>query len=274
MERVKVFVRVRPLAVQDNASTTTAGGETVVQVSGNDEITVVSPTRQVQCRYDHIFDQESTQAEIYHHVKPSVSAVLKGINSTIFAYGQTGSGKTYTMMGRESCIFDEPGIVPRCINDIFQFAARRHNGHQSISVYVSFIQVYNEQAYDMLDDPKRMKPLAIHETSNETNNIPGLTEYHVHSYQQCLALIEFGLKNRAIRETAMNNASSRSHSILQVVIEQSRCGTSGAFESSTSLHSKLNLVDLAGSERWSVSHTKGREISEGQISELTNINSR
>ena len=98
-------------------------------------------SRQVRCRYDHVFGPSSTQEEVYDYVRSSVNSVLKGINSTIFAYGQTSSGKTHTMFGRESCIFNEPGIVPQCIRDIFQFAS----GSQirSFSVYVSFIQVYN-----------------------------------------------------------------------------------------------------------------------------------
>ena len=70
--------------------------------------------------------------------------------------GSQSSITTRTMFGRESCIFNEPGIVPQCIRDIFQFAS----GSQirSFLVYVSFIQVYNEQIYDMLDDPERTKP--------------------------------------------------------------------------------------------------------------------
>ena len=47
--------------------------------------------------------------------------VLSGYNGTIFAYGQSGSGKTYTMYGDN--IYDENnrGIIPRLINDIFDF---------------------------------------------------------------------------------------------------------------------------------------------------------
>ncbi len=44
----------------------------------------------------------------------------------------------------------------------------------------------------------------------------------------------------------MNQASSRSHAILQIVIEQWPNGGADG----TCLRSKLNFVDLAGSERW------------------------
>jgi hypothetical protein len=277
MEGIKVFVRVRPIVPKKESSRHYGrnNDEIVAKVSKcSKEISIDAPSRQVSCRYDHVFGPKSTQEEVYDHVKSSVNATLNGINSTIFAYGQTSSGKTHTMFGKESCIFDEPGIVPRCIRDIFRFSAHRHDHNvQSFSVYVSFIQVYNEQVYDMLDDAERMKPLSIHETPHKSNiHVSGLTEYQVHSYDQCLALIEVGLKNRAIRETHMNDSSSRSHSILQVTIEQTQIDEAKGRLSS--LQSKLNLVDLAGSERWTIGGANGKRMGNGQISELTNINSR
>lgn len=60
----------------------------------------------------------------------------------------------------------------------------------------------------------------------------------------------------------MNHASSRSHSILQIFVEQT--GALGRKKTS-----KLNLVDLAGSERWSIYHDKCQE----QFHEMANINS-
>jgi len=72
-------------------------------------------------------------------------------------------------------------------------------------------------------------------------------------------LIEIGLNSRVLRETSMNNTSSRSHSILQIFVEQNGIKR---------ISSKVNLVDLAGSERWL------GNICNEQKSELTNINSR
>ncbi len=48
------------------------------------------------------------------------------------------------------------------------------------------------------------------------------------------------------RHTEMNTESSRSHAILQLVVEQRpEGGRDGRV-----IRSKLNFVDLAGSERW------------------------
>jgi len=53
-----------------------------------------------------------------------------------------------------------------------------------------------------------------------------------------------GEENRAIRETHMNQASSRSHSLFQLVIEQRWQDDKGAND--RLLRSKFNLIDLAG----------------------------
>jgi hypothetical protein len=63
----------------------------------------------------------------------------------------------------------------------------------------------------------------------------------------------------------MNHVSSRSHLILQIFIEQ------GSMNDIQRKCSKINLVDLAGSERWG---SGSIDLCEGQINELTNINSR
>jgi len=190
-----------------------------------------------------------------------VEAVLNGFNGTIFAYGQTGSGKSHSMFGMDGSIRLQPGIVPRCVKDLFQGLKSSPRSNIS-SVYVSFLQVYNEQVFDMFSKGP-MISLSIREKNCDVF-VSNLKQYHTQSFDQCIKLIEAGLENRAIRETTMNHASSRSHSILQIVVEQDM------FENNECkrICSKLNLVDLAGSERWGVNG-----MGDEQISELTNINS-
>lgn len=51
--------------------------------------------------FDRVFNVDSSQQEVYNFtVKPAISKVLEGYNSTILAYGQTGAGKTFTMEGK------------------------------------------------------------------------------------------------------------------------------------------------------------------------------
>jgi kinesin family protein 4/21/27 len=74
--------------------------------------------RQRQFTFDHVYDQASTQQQVYTEcVSDLVEACLEGYNATVLAYGPTGSGKTFTM-GSASTLHslpDEQGIIPRAI---------------------------------------------------------------------------------------------------------------------------------------------------------------
>ena len=83
-------------------------------------------------------------------------------------------------------------------------------------VYCSFVQIYNEQLYDMLRDGTRAQPLEIHLDTDGSTYVAGLSEYAVRSASECLEIIRTGEENRAVRETHMNAVSSRSHSLFQV----------------------------------------------------------
>ena len=80
------------------------------------------------------------------------------------------------------------------------------------------VQVYNENVFDLLTDQPSPKPLPIHETDEEGVFVEGLAEFLVASPRDCLAILARGEQNRAVRETYMNQNSSRSHSIFQLQV--------------------------------------------------------
>ena len=109
--RVNVFARVRPgVAREDgdqhcvdmNADT----GKCLVRLQDWDAVERVlaggsAAIRTVEKEYtfDGVFDQESTQKEVYEDVgKPVLKDVLQGYNGSILAYGQTGAGKTHSLL--------------------------------------------------------------------------------------------------------------------------------------------------------------------------------
>ena len=49
--------------------------------------------------FDHIFDQNAKQEDIFNELSQLIQSVLDGYNVCVFAYGQTGCGKTFTMEG-------------------------------------------------------------------------------------------------------------------------------------------------------------------------------
>lgn len=70
---------------------------------------------------------------------------FEGYHTCIFAYGQTGSGKSYTMMGTP----DQPGLIPRTCEDLFERIENCESANVSYSVRVSYFEVYNEHVRDL-----------------------------------------------------------------------------------------------------------------------------
>ena len=220
-------------------------------------------------RFDHAFGPESSQDEVYDTIaRPVVSAVLTGYNGTVFAYGQTGTGKTYTMGILNRVEDKDAGIVPHALAHVFDFA--RSHTDVDITVKISFLQIYRETIQDLLKPSAgatQDENLPIRESPSAGFYVEGLHEYLARSYDEAEALVNFGIENRAIAATLMNNTSSRSHTVLSVIIEQR--GTSEAPASdleraaemsmSRTRRGKLLLVDLAGSERARDSENNGEQ---------------
>jgi kinesin family protein C2/C3 len=89
-------------------------------------------------------------------------------------------------------------------------------------------------------------------------NVPDASMLRVRSTEDVVELMRVGQKNRAIGATALNERSSRSHSVLTVHV-QGRDLISGAL-----LRGSLHLVDLAGSERVDRSEATGDRLKEAQ----------
>ena len=169
-------------------------------------------------------------------------------------YGQTGSGKTFTMTGGDS--YGDRGIVPRAISTVFEEFERRTGGPkasggggQAFTCYVSFLEIYNETVYDLLDTAHRDKPLEewskiqLMDDDYGDLHLRNLRVYEVASDRDALNLLFLGNVNRMTSDTPMNQASSRSHCVFTLTIEGRDAG------SDVVRTSKLHLVDLAGSER-------------------------
>lgn len=75
-----------------------------------------------------------------------------------------------------------------------------------------------------------------------------------------MTLLRIGNKNRTTESTDANDTSSRSHAILQIMIEF-KDRTSG-IETEMN-YSKLSMIDLAGSERATSTGNKGARMQEG-----------
>ncbi|KAF1555235.1 Kinesin-like protein KIF6, partial [Eudyptes schlegeli] len=218
-------------------------------------------------KFQKIFDQEAKQDVVFDSIaKPVAECVLAGYNGTIFAYGQTGSGKTFTITGGAERYSDR-GIIPRTLSYIFD--QLRKDSSKVYTTHVSYLEIYNECGYDLLDprhEASRLEDLpkvTIMEDPDQNIHLKNLSLQQATNEEEALNLLFLGDTNRMIAETPMNQASTRSHCIFTIHISSKEPG------SATIRRSKLHLVDLAGSERVAKTGVGGHLLTEAKYINLS-----
>ncbi|XP_050990702.1 kinesin-like protein KIF23 isoform X3 [Labeo rohita] len=157
----------------------------------------------------------------------------------------------------------------------------------SYSVFVSYIEIYNNYIYDLLEetpfDPIKPKwngagtPLRnntefippqskiLREDQNHNMYVAGCTEVEVKSTEEAFEVFWRGQKKRRIANTQLNRESSRSHSVFIVKLAQAPLDADGdnVLQDKNQVNvSQLCLVDLAGSERTSRTRAEGSRLRE------------
>ncbi|KAJ7996788.1 hypothetical protein DPEC_G00240660 [Dallia pectoralis] len=254
---VRVALRCRPLVPKE----INEGCQTCLTFVPGEPQVIVGTEKAFT--YDYVYDPSSEQEEVFNSaVLPLLCGLFKGYHATVLAYGQTGSGKTFSMGGTyTSAQENEPtvGVIPRVVQTIFQEKEKHTDCEFSLSV--SYLEIYNEEILDLLcPSVSKDKPstINIREDPKEGIKIIGLIEKQVFSAQEMVGCLELGNSSRTVGSTAMNAASSRSHAIFTITLEQRR----GA-DRSENVVSKLHLVDLAGSERQKKTKAEGDRLKEG-----------
>ncbi|XP_039901456.1 kinesin-like protein KIF23 isoform X4 [Simochromis diagramma] len=140
------------------------------------------------------------------------------------------------------------------------------------SVFVSYIEIYNNYIYDLLEDapydPIRPKPpqsKILREDQNHNMYVAGCTEVEVKSTEEAFEVFWKGQKKRRIANTQLNRESSRSHSVFTIKLAQAPLDADGdhILQDKNQVNvSQLCLVDLAGSERTNRTRAEGSRLRE------------
>lgn len=140
------------------------------------------------------------------------------------------------------------------------------------SVLVSYIEIYNNYIFDLLEDvvvdPIRPKPpqsKMLREDSNHNMYVVGCTEVEVKSTEEAFEMFWRGQKRRRVANTTLNRESSRSHSVFIVKLVQAPLDSDGETvlqDREQITVSQLALVDLAGSERTNRTKAEGNRLRE------------
>lgn len=139
------------------------------------------------------------------------------------------------------------------------------------SVFVSYVEIYNNYIYDLLDDTvfdqiklKQPQSKILREDSRKKVFVLNGVELEVRNANEANELFIKGIKRRRIAQTALNAESSRSHSVFNIKVVQAPRNKDEeiVMDSKYMNISQLSLVDLAGSERTGRTQTTGDRLKE------------
>uniref|UniRef100_A0A8C5WBI5 plus-end-directed kinesin ATPase n=1 Tax=Microcebus murinus TaxID=30608 RepID=A0A8C5WBI5_MICMU len=269
---VKVAVRVRPF----NSREMSRDSKCIIQILQRAGVTlttasIINPKQPKETPKSFSFDYSywshtspedinyASQKQVYRDIgEEMLQHAFEGYNVCIFAYGQTGAGKSYTMMGKQEK--DQQGIIPQLCEDLFSRINDTTNDNMSYSVEVSYMEIYCERVRDLLN-PKNKGNLRVREHPLLGPYVEDLSKLAVTSYNDIQDLMDSGNKARTVAATNMNETSSRSHAVFNIIFTQKR--HDAETDITTEKVSKISLVDLAGSERADSTGAKGTRLKEG-----------
>ncbi|CCE85264.1 Piso0_004846 [Millerozyma farinosa CBS 7064] len=278
--KVKVIARVRPILTQDGISSgeeeclvkmpLEEPGKTILRIPTHINQNPYKASAQYKKDSsgsglkEYWFDQAVFSADVssdsymenqsfYRSIGPEVvDDLYKGFNMCILAYGQTGTGKTFTMMGHDA---EQDGIIPMLARDILQRRDQLVLQRINSEVSMTYVELYNEQARDLLTDQHGDNKGRVREHPVRGPYVEGLREIQVNEFEDFMTALKEGNARRSTAATGSNKNSSRSHAIVTLALKQTRFGPSRGKTgdeigyAKEQLVSNIKLVDLAGSER-------------------------
>lgn len=241
--KIRVYVRCRPFAEYErekgNVQCVRFPDDTTVEV----DVLKGGKKESRQFTFDRMYDQRSTQEQIFEDTNNLLQSAFDGFNVCIFAYGQTGSGKTFTMTGTESL----PGITRRSISRLYEIIDE--NKEEYITTVKSYmVEIYRDEIMDLFFRLQNKKNAVAPKLKivKESNGLVSLKEsvvVDILNPNHCLELFINGNNKRHTGATAMNAESSRSHLIFSLILTVTNRRTNAV------KNGKISFIDLAGSER-------------------------
>ena len=281
--------------------------------------------------FSEVFGPDSSQEDVFKSTavplidglfpKKDVKLVgnnVVGQSALLFTYGITNSGKTFTVMGREEKqnprseknaeLCKDHGIIPRAIDHLLHRIDdlnKSGNDDMSYSLNMSYLEIYNEDIYDLLpkkrsetDMKKNTRSLGSFESESRLQlrdlkngkiSVKGLAKYRVSSLVQGLTYAQMAKKKRHTSSNNINSASSRSHFICQFELNASQTRIQNNDDDNASVATEISgytanddesinstsrkprsvrfwVVDLAGSERSKRTGTFSRSVRQKEAS--------
>ena len=278
-EPFKVYVRIRPFLPKEyqklrrNNSTSLITNQFQVQnnkniqilnsifIVNNKTLYVLDPKhnnpQEKKYYFNKIFTEQEKNKDVFEQaIKPTINNVINGYNSTTLAYGVTGTGKTHTIFGDLALSNGEDGVAIKACEYLFNKLNKEYFS-DDYEIKVSYIEIYNENVIDLLNNENENISLMIIEDPNKGVYVHNVKEFIINNTNELKKLICQGNKRRTMAPTNQNKFSSRSHAILQLSLKRK---TYNEKKNNFDIYySKFLIVDLAGSERGGLEKGKRRE---------------
>jgi hypothetical protein len=195
-------------------------------------------------KFPNIIHEHVKNKEMFDSiVSPKVEACLQGRSFTMLTYGISGAGKSHTIFG-SSAVPAEDGALLNAVKYLFE-RKEQLAGHVQILLEASFIEIYNEKAFDLFSID--LRSLAILDSPFSDGVIlPELEVKEVTDFGTFRDLIVKAQDRRIVCPNLNNLTSSRSHVIVELTLTVAEAGDVRK--------SRLRFVDLAGSEKVASAH--------------------
>jgi len=141
----------------------------------------------------------------------------------------------------------ECGIVLRACNEVLRACQKDSIPGVTVSASVQYVQIYQESVTDLVTG----RPVQVRTGGGQTV-LQGAEEVAVNCLTEALDILRTGEERKHYAGTAMNERSSRAHTVFIMHIAQANERTN------TIVRSQLHLVDLAGCEQIKQSKVVGQ----------------
>ena len=266
LKAIKTFCRIRPTKSPNELFSIAKSDDRILNInSANlEKLNVGNNLKLINSyKFSKVFDENSTQEEVFEFTcKPLLDDLIFNQKSgLVFTYGMTNAGKTYTVIGTPEC----PGILPLALKNLFDYGNINNNNY---NFYCNFVEIYNEDVFDLLsDDPSGKnkyfkKKLIVKENLNSVFFLQDVTFSKLDTLDSFNTILNKGISKKVHSSTALNQNSSRSHTIFKIILFKEGNKDISKIDFSTEELISLSVVDLAGSERQKRTDAKGKNLQE------------
>ena len=271
LEAIKTFCRIRPCKSPNELFFISKNDDKILNINSSnlEKLNVGNNLKLINSyKFSKVFDENSTQEEVFELTcKPLLDDLIFNQKSgLVFTYGMTNAGKTYTVIGTPEC----PGILPLALKNLLEYDQSmkiKGKKNNNFYFYCNFVEIYNEDVFDLLsDDPSGKnkyykKKLSVKENLNSVFFLQDVTFAKLDNLESFNTILNKGISKKVHSCTALNQNSSRSHTIFKIILFKENKDITKLDFSTEELIS-LSVVDLAGSERQKRTDAKGKNLQE------------